>query len=153
MLVRKKYNKEYFSRPEVIEKEKIKNARPEMKLKRKLYKKTLTGKIAERRYRVRNNDKIKSVAQIRRIKRYGMTSESLKLMVINQGNKCKICFQPFNKPYHIDHCHKTNKIRGLLCTRCNLALGLFKDDILRLESAIRYLQYAIYSNNSITQNI
>lgn len=39
----------------------------------------------------------------------------------------------------IDHDHKTGKIRGLICRKCNLALGLFKDDIKILKSAIEYL--------------
>lgn len=41
---------------------------------------------------------------------------------------------------YIDHDHNTNKVRGLLCSNCNTALGKFKDDILILEEAIRYLK-------------
>lgn len=39
----------------------------------------------------------------------------------------------------IDHCHKTNKIRGYLCNACNLSLGMLKDSISTLENAIKYL--------------
>jgi hypothetical protein len=41
---------------------------------------------------------------------------------------------------NLNHCHKTKKIRGLLCTACNTALGLFKDDLKRLSNAINYLK-------------
>lgn len=39
----------------------------------------------------------------------------------------------------IDHCHKTDTLRGVLCRSCNLALGFFKDDPARLAAAMRYL--------------
>lgn len=41
---------------------------------------------------------------------------------------------------HLDHCHITGKIRGFLCSNCNTGLGLFKDNINLLESAIKYLR-------------
>jgi len=40
----------------------------------------------------------------------------------------------------MDHCHKTNKIRGLLCGKCNSAIGFFDDDTELLEKAIDYLK-------------
>lgn len=43
----------------------------------------------------------------------------------------------------IDHCHKTGKIRGILCSRCNTALGGFNDDIKLLDKAINYLSCKI----------
>ena len=53
---------------------------------------------------------------------------------------CEICGQPQeSKKLSIDHDHKTGKIRGLLCFRCNTALGKFDDDIDVLASAISYL--------------
>ena len=44
-----------------------------------------------------------------------------------------------NKP-NIDHCHKTNKIRGLLCHHCNIGLGNFNDNVVNLQLAIKYLE-------------
>lgn len=41
---------------------------------------------------------------------------------------------------HVDHCHQTGKIRGLLCQKCNMALGLLNDSVEILETAIRYLK-------------
>jgi hypothetical protein len=40
----------------------------------------------------------------------------------------------------VDHCHTTGKIRGLLCSKCNPALGAFNDNIEILNSAIKYLK-------------
>lgn len=63
----------------------------------------------------------------------------------DQNNKCYICKQPPSiKSLHIDHCHKTGTFRGLLCTRCNTGLGLFKDNISIIEEAINYLNRKLY---------
>jgi hypothetical protein len=40
----------------------------------------------------------------------------------------------------VDHCHKTQRVRGLLCRRCNAAIGLLSDDISRVEAALNYLK-------------
>ena len=77
-------------------------------------------------------------------KNYGITLEEYDAMVEKQDGKCAIC--ETTKPkgngarFHIDHSHKTGKVRGLLCSPCNLALGKFKDDIAILQSAIEYLR-------------
>jgi hypothetical protein len=130
-----KYNKEYFARPEVIARAKIRNS--QRREKRKLYKKTEKGKESEHRYR---NKRYKSldIQNKRLIERYGITVSDRDIMMVNQNGKCAICNKVLDK-FHIDHCHKTNKVRGLLCSSCNMALGLFKDDILILENAKKYL--------------
>ena len=81
------------------------------------------------------------------LKKYNITVEDFNEMLIAQNNNCKLCLQPSNytlndkkRNLDIDHCHKTGKIRGLLCTSCNRALGLFKDDIEVLKRAIEYLK-------------
>lgn len=62
------------------------------------------------------------------------------------GNVCGICGSApgvahSGKPRRlaVDHCHQTGAIRGLLCSRCNTAIGLLYDDPVRLQAAIRYL--------------
>ncbi len=60
-----------------------------------------------------------------------------------QGYSCAICGETernLNRGLFVDHCHKTGKIRGLLCIKCNMAMGLMSDDIDVLASAISYLQ-------------
>ena len=75
-------------------------------------------------------------------RRYGITIEEYDQMLEDQGHRCKICRtdEPGGKGrFHLDHCHSTGKIRGLLCSSCNHGLGHFKDNVLLLEQAIRYL--------------
>lgn len=58
-----------------------------------------------------------------------------------QNGCCKICHSNRDiVALHVDHCHSTNKIRGLLCSKCNLALGMFEDNIQFLQSALKYLK-------------
>ncbi len=80
-------------------------------------------------------------------KRYGITFEERETMLQNQGGKCIICSQQIlltsenrNKRAVIDHCHSSNKIRGMLCHLCNTGLGAFKDNISILSNAIKYLE-------------
>ena len=75
-------------------------------------------------------------------RRYGITQEQFNQMLLNQNSKCKICSNDFksSKDTHIDHCHNTNKVRGLLCNNCNMALGQFNDNTDNMDNAIRYLQ-------------
>ena len=57
-----------------------------------------------------------------------------------QNHKCKICPNLISiDTKEVDHDHKTGKVRGLLCHRCNLLLGLAKDDINILNNSIIYL--------------
>lgn len=76
---------------------------------------------------------------------YGITPEIFEKMLHDQWGICKICKQPLKegKFTHIDHCHYTGKIRGLLCILCNTGLGKFKDDVNLLKSAIAYLEESI----------
>lgn len=78
---------------------------------------------------------------IKRKSAYGITPEQFKNMLKSQGRRCAICLKKFNKPKqtHVDHCHKTGKVRGILCHLCNAALGFFGDSIEVLRSAISYL--------------
>lgn len=72
-----------------------------------------------------------------RFKKYGITKEDFDLMY---NGYCDICCIPIEPDCHIDHCHKTGKVRGLLCNTCNKGLGLFKDSKVILREAIRYLE-------------
>lgn len=74
--------------------------------------------------------------------KYGITIEIFNHMVFKQSNCCKSCGNEFlnTKSMHIDHCHDTMKVRGILCVNCNVALGYAKNSIERLKSLIIYLQ-------------
>ena len=75
-------------------------------------------------------------------KRYGITVNDYNEMLISQDGMCAICKtdKKIKGYFHVDHCHDTKKIRGLLCIRCNAGIGYFKDNILNLEKAIVYLK-------------
>lgn len=138
--IRKKYNQEYTKRPEVIEKAKLANATPEARKKRLEYKKSVAGKLAEKRYQDSHKDKMKNRSQKHRLKRYGLTPESVQELLKLQQGLCKICSKNISKKFHIDHSHQTGKVRGLLCNNCNMGLGLFKDNEQFLLKAIEYLK-------------
>lgn len=74
-------------------------------------------------------------------KKYGITLEDKEAMIASQGGKCLICTSDLDcfTHSHVDHDHKTGKVRGILCRFCNLGLGAFKDKIDSLKSAINYL--------------
>lgn len=76
--------------------------------------------------------------------RYGMTPEQYDALASAQGGVCAICrgTNSRNVRLPVDHDHATNRVRGLLCERCNLALGQFADDPRLLQSAIDYLARA-----------
>jgi len=76
------------------------------------------------------------------LKRYGLNSESYIKMFEQQFGCCKICKKECSSGMNlsVDHCHKTGKIRGLLCKKCNSALGMFEDNIQYFEEAIIYLK-------------
>jgi Recombination endonuclease VII len=76
-------------------------------------------------------------------KKFGLTREQYELMALNCGDACEICGKPETrkrtKELAVDHCHKTGLIRGLLCSRCNLAIGMLDDDLSLIGNAIAYL--------------
>lgn len=93
-------------------------------------------------YRKRHPDRVKAQERRRNLKKFGITPEQYDEMLATQGGVCAICLQPPTgaKLMPVDHCHASLENRGILCTNCNTALGLFKDDPIRLASAIDYLR-------------
>ena len=69
---------------------------------------------------------------------YNITQQQYDKLYTDQSGKCLICLN--EDKLVVDHCHVTNKVRGLLCTRCNTGLGKFKDNIDSLKRAIQYLE-------------
>lgn len=86
-------------------------------------------------------------------KKYGVTPAQFTEMMVSQNSKCSICkLEPNDgRSLCIDHCHKTGQVRGLLCSKCNQALGLFKDDKFILQEAISYLTKPY--NKSLRQDV
>ena len=87
------------------------------------------------------------------LKKYNLTHDSYIELLQQQDCVCKICGIPADKApgkgvLCVDHDHETNKIRGLLCSRCNTGIGLFFDDVLILQNAINYLKQANQSGKA-----
>lgn len=72
---------------------------------------------------------------------FGLSVESYERMLLEQGGVCKICGETnqSGKRLSVDHDHKTGVVRGLLCQRCNVAIGLLVDSPERLRAAASYL--------------
>jgi hypothetical protein len=77
------------------------------------------------------------------LKTYGVTTEWYNQQLQKQGGCCGICGSPEplgRGAWHVDHDHKTNKLRGLLCSNCNLLIGLAKERIEVLQKAMEWLR-------------
>lgn len=117
------------------------------------YRCTLCKKINEKKHRDNNPDR-KMTRNFyfigRDINRIKIEKTLYEKMFHDQNGLCAICKNPetlktnnkkhtISKRLAVDHCHITNKIRGLLCHHCNVSLGGFKDSIETLKAAINYL--------------
>ncbi len=87
-----------------------------------------------------------SVRAVRRCnlkKKYDLTPEEYEAMLEKQGGVCAICKSEERSGNRVrlavDHNHKTGKVRGLLCSGCNTALGQFNEDLPRMKAALAYL--------------
>lgn len=110
----------------------------------------------QRRWRAANKDRVREYnknhrhyydpvkARAKALRRkFGITQEQYEAMRAAQKNRCAICAT--NRPggkgdWHVDHDHRTKRVRGLLCQNCNVGLGNFKDSPERLRSAAKYLK-------------
>lgn len=101
-----------------------------------------------RKYYERNREWLQS-DEIKQRKRdqhvfraYGLTPEQLQEM-FDKATGCAVCGGPPNGPgkkFHIDHCHNSGRVRGLLCAKCNTLIGLADDNPETLEKAAAYLR-------------
>lgn len=72
--------------------------------------------------------------------KYGLSREEYDKFIVLSKGLCEICEAKTNLV--VDHCHKTRKVRGLLCNNCNTGLGMFNDNDKMLLSAVDYLRRA-----------
>ena len=73
-------------------------------------------------------------------RRYGIGAEEVDALLAGQGGVCAICKRVPTSP-HVDHCHRTGKVRGILCGPCNQGLGQFQDDVEVVGEALNYLKF------------
>lgn len=109
------------------------------------------NKIIYNRSLEKNNNYHISKKYYQNIKlKYDLPKEVFDKMLEESNNRCGLCNKTFNynlpDKATVDHCHKTNKIRGLLCFRCNSAMGLFKDDVDLIKEAIYWIKGAKHEN-------
>lgn len=98
-----------------------------------------------KKVKIINHNKVKEDRRLRNLKyRYNLDYDDYNKMYEDQDGKCAICGLNkdlgTSKGLLVDHCHETNKVRGLLCNNCNSGLGKFMDNIELLNNAINYLQ-------------
>jgi len=94
-----------------------------------------------REYRHTHKEKIKNY----NLKsNHGLSITEFDNLLLAQDNKCLICGQPLDllnpKLIHIDHNHLTGKVRGILCNKCNMAIGLLRDNPEYIRNALEYLE-------------
>jgi hypothetical protein len=73
-----------------------------------------------------------------RLKKYGIDKEGFEELLHKQGGLCACCGRVMDNP-HVDHCHETGLIRGLLCFLCNSGIGKLGDNLCGVLKAVNYL--------------
>ena len=139
-------NSRYFNMPEE-QRQKIKDRSIQRYYSDKQTEIKERNRINNRIYHQVHKDKIKIRKQNERfLRQYGITSQDYNEMLLAQGNMCAICGHKSVR-FHVDHCHATRVIRGILCENCNRGLGMFKDNCLFLQNAQVYLGLGGYHSS------
>jgi len=158
---RKKYLEEYYKRPEVIArrkeilkkysssskgKKRAKKYNNSSKGKKKTEKYNSSSKGLENRKKYNSSPKgVKSSRNVSLMYKYKITEQRYFEILEKQMGLCAICRSDSprrrgSKNFTVDHNHTTMEVRGLLCHHCNVMIGLAKDSIEVLETAIKYLK-------------
>jgi 5-methylcytosine-specific restriction endonuclease McrA len=94
-----------------------------------------------RRQSIKHQDWAKRRSRKRRLAEHQLTEEEFNDLYWDQDGSCAICHRPLiTTATAIDHSHKTQKVRGLLCRKCNMGLGLFLDSPTLLDAAAYYVR-------------
>jgi hypothetical protein len=96
----------------------------------------------KRAWAQRNKHRVTEINRNYRMRReYGISPERFHEMYESQDRRCAVCKKQFGSKSeaNIDHCHATRWVRGLLCNKCNTAIGLLGDDLEIIKSASAYL--------------
>ena len=92
------------------------------------------------RWNKNNPDKLKRIRRASKLKRlFGITQAYYDELLQYQKGKCKVCGKKMHKPV-VDHSHTSGKVRSLLCSNCNVGIGMFQEDTSILREAIAYLE-------------
>jgi hypothetical protein len=84
----------------------------------------------------------KAYERRRLLRKYGVTQDDFDGMLRAQGGRCAICRtdEPGSKGFAIDHCHRTGRVRAVLCGPCNSAFGLLREDPLIVRAMMEYAE-------------
>ena len=100
----------------------------------------------QKRWREANREKHRQANTKYRLKKlYGLTPQAWQRMFDAQGCVCKCCGSPEAKAkngWHVDHCHESGLVRGILCQQCNVMIGCAADDPVTLIKGAEYLLLA-----------
>ena len=133
----KEYKKEWYSKNKKIISLYSKQYYDENKDKIRTYQ--LNNKEKIKNYYVNNKDKMLENSKRCRYKNeYGITMSDYNNLFEKQSGCCAICHK-FYEALCVDHNHMTGKVRGLLCRKCNVGIGVLNDDIKILTDAVKYL--------------
>lgn len=105
-----------------------------------------THRDGSRTWRLKNRLRHRKVKMAWDLKKYGLSLDDYDSMLKAQAGRCAICRREeiggrgILRKLAVDHCHLTGCVRGLLCNRCNAALGMVRDDASVLRAMILYLE-------------
>lgn len=101
------------------------------------------GRISLAKYREKHKDRIKYIMRRGNLfRRRGITLEEYDGILLQQNGVCAICGTTDTGRagvFHVDHCHQSGAVRGLLCNKCNTGLGMFRESAIVLEKALCYM--------------
>lgn len=110
--------------------------------KRKIFADPVKLEAWRARHRAYAKKKYRTVVKPYKLKKqYGISAADYSSILGRQNGVCALCFKkdPDGRDLAVDHCHKSQKVRGLLCRPCNTALGLLNEDPELLARAAAYL--------------
>lgn len=117
---------------------------PAHKARNKRWKERNPDKVSaiKKRNREKYPEKVQANNRKRTLKEYQLTESDYDRLLAAQNGVCAICRKPdpTGQRLAVDHCHITNKIRGLLCCKCNRGIGYFDDEPIRIRAAADYLE-------------
>lgn len=147
---KKKRGKKYRDKPENKEAMRLygiayrQKNKEKIKLRKRLYKQQNREKVNEhnRLFRMKNPELQKERDRRGHLRRkFGITLDEYNALLKKQNGVCAICYRPeIGKELSVDHCHKTGRVRGLLCAQCNQAIGMFGESVKVLTNAIEYIE-------------
>ena len=146
MEARIEYDKKYYliNRDRILARQKTRQIEKRDEIRKYLKQWYGKNKDKDKEYKKRYLEANPNILKNSYYKRhYGITLAEYEDMLIKQGGGCALCgtLKPKGKgSFHVDHCHKTGKIRGLLCHSCNVGIGNLQESYELLIKAAQYIK-------------